>query len=159
MVEKNIIIEGNTGVWEMKLDGDIQGTFTGIFRFRCYLTPSQKIAADREMRELIGVNPTVANEHESYLAFALTQLKQRIISAPPFWTSTLQTSGISGDLPDENIIIAVLDASLGAESKYKGQLKQKKVDAIEKVKKAAEKILRTQEENPQEEKDPDESED
>lgn len=153
MVEKNkelersdIIIEGNTALWDIRLDGDINGTYTGSFRFKCFLTPTQRLAASREYRELLGPNPTIALEHEDNLAFALSQLKHRIISAPPFWTSTLQSSNVAGDLPDENIIMAVLDAAVGAELKYKAQLKTRKLEAIEKAKKAAERLLNTQQE-------------
>lgn len=137
----DIIIEGNTASWEMKVDGEIQGTYSGTFRFRCFLTPTQQIAANREYRELLGPQMTMAAEHESFLAYALTQLKYRIVTAPPFWSSTLQTSAISGDVPDENVITAVLDAAVAAEIKYKSQLKQRKLDAIEQARKAAEKIL------------------
>lgn len=135
----DIIIEGNTATWEMKVDGIINGTYTGTFRFRCYLTPTQQIAASREMREMLGPQMTMAPEHESFLAYALTQLKQRIISAPPFWSS----QSVPGDLPDENVISLVLDAAIGAELKYKKQLAQRKLEAIERAKQAAERMLST----------------
>lgn len=149
---KDIIIEGNTATWEIQLDGDINGTYTGSFRFKCFLTPTQRLAASREHRELLGENPTIALEHEYNLAYALSQLKYRIVSAPPFWTSSLQASNMPGDLPDENIIMAVLDAAIGAELKYRKQLKNKKTDAIERAKKAAERLLKLQEEDDNESK-------
>ena len=64
----DIIIESNLGNWEIKVDGDINGTYMGHFKFKCYLTPLQQIAANREFRELLGTNPSVAPEHESFLA-------------------------------------------------------------------------------------------
>ena len=140
--EYDIIIEGNQATWEMRLEGDIQGTYVGTFKFRCFLTPTQRLSAGREYRELLGSNPTVALEHEDNLAFSLSQLKQRVISAPPFWTS----NGVAGDLPDESIIDAVLDAAIASEIKFKEQLKQKKADAIERSKKAAEKMLKLRDE-------------
>lgn len=142
----DIIIEGNTATWEIKLEGDINGTYLGNFRFRCYLTPTQRLAASREYRELLGANPTLAETHIDNLAFALTQLKYRIISAPPFWTSSLSTTNMSGDLPDENIIQATLDAAISAELKYKAQIKVKRSDAIQKAKKAAERLLQARDE-------------
>lgn len=126
----DIIIEGNTAVWNMRLDGDIHGTYSGVFRFKCYLSPLQKIAADRERRELLGAQYMFASEHESFLAFALTQLKQRIVSAPPFWNSQ-NPGSMGGDIADENIISAVIDAALGAEIKYREQLKERKKQALE----------------------------
>jgi hypothetical protein len=143
----DIIIEGNTASWDMKVDGAINGTYTGAFRFRCFLTPTQQIAANREYRELLGPQLTMAPEHETFLAYALTQLKYRILSAPPFWTSTLQTSSVAGDVPDENIISAVLDAAIGAEIKYKKQLNERKLEAIKRAKEAAERMLNDQEES------------
>jgi hypothetical protein len=143
----DIIIEGNTARWDIKLDGDINGTYLGTFRFKCYLLPSEKLAAGREYRELLGANPTMANKHEDNLAFSLAQLKYRILSAPPFWTSTLQQTAISGDLPDENVIDAVLRAAVEAELKYAAQAKSKRTDAIERAKKAAERLIRVSEED------------
>jgi hypothetical protein len=151
MAEKNerpdILIDGNTATWELKLQGEIQGTYIGVFKFRCFLTPTQQLSAGREYRELLGTNPTSASEHESLLAYSLSQLKYRIIEAPPFWTSSLASSSFSGDLPDENVISAVLDAAINAEIKYKKQMKSRKLEAIDKAKKAAEKMLKQQDED------------
>lgn len=134
----DILIEGNTASWEVRLDGDIQGTYTGTFKFRCYLTPTQRLAASREHRELVGPHASLAPTHDDNLAFSLSQLKYRVLSAPPFWAS----NGISGDIPDSNVIDAVLEAAIAAELKYKAQLKQKKNDAIQRAKKAAEDLLK-----------------
>lgn len=137
----DLILEGNTATWEMRMDGDIQGTYSGSFRFRCYLSPLQQIAANREYREILGTNPAFASEHESFLAYALTQLKHRIIVAPPFWASQSPAS-LSGDIADENVIAAVLDSALGAEMKYKSQLKKKKLEAIAKAKESTDKLMK-----------------
>lgn len=134
----DITIDGTTASWDMRLEGDIAGTYAGTFKFRCYLTPMQKIAANREMRELLGAQMTMAAEHEANLAFALTQLKHRVISAPPFWGTG---GSLSGDIPDTNVILSVLDAAFAAELKYGESLKQKKLDAIERAKKSAEAML------------------
>lgn len=150
----DIIIEGSTATWELRAEGDIEGTYTGSFRFRCFLTPTQVLAAGREQRELLGKNPTLATNHEDQLAWSLAQLKQRIISAPPFWTSNVPLSGMPGDISDENIIGAVIDAAVSAESKYKSQIKSRKEDAIKRAKEMAEKTLsRVDEAPPKEEED------
>jgi hypothetical protein len=128
----------------MRLDGNIHGTYVGAFRFKCYLSPLQQIAANREYREILGPNPSFASEHESFLAYALTQLKYRIISAPPFWASQ-NPATLAGDIADENIISAVLDAALGSEIKYKSQLKKKKLDAVARAKAATEKLMNDEE--------------
>ena len=141
----DIQLEGNTGVWEMSLVGDVQGTYIGSFRFKGFLTPTQQIAANRDYRELLGSNPTMVPEHESFLAYALTQLKYRIVSSPPFW-SAARSASLEGDVPDENVISAALDAALATEIKYRNQLKKKKLEAIERAKQAAEKAMNTNDE-------------
>ncbi len=148
----DIILEGNTATWEMKIDGNIQGTYMGKFRFRCYLTPAQTIAANREFRELLGPNPAFTPEHESNLAFCLTQLKYRIIESPPFWGST---ESIPGNIPDENVISAIMDAAALAEQKYREQLAQRKADALKRAIAAAERTIKKnqeEEEPPSEDK-------
>ena len=153
----DLVIEGNTATWEMKIDGDIHGTYRGAFRFKCYLSPLQQIAADRERRELLGANPFSAGEHESFLAYALTQLKYRIVSAPPFWASS-NPATLAGDIADENVIAAVLDAALGSEMKYKTQLKKKKLDAIARAKPAVEKMMTDEDDENDSEEDSEENE-
>lgn len=136
----DIIIEGTTASWAINMEGDVSGTYTGTFRFRCYLNPTQKIAANREMRSLLGEFPMLVPEHESFLAYALSQLKYRILSSPPFWTSG--ENGYAGDIPDTNVLSAILDAAIDAEVKYMGQLQARKLEALEKAKKAAEAFLK-----------------
>jgi len=152
----DLIIEGNTATWNMRLEGDINGVYAGAFRFKCYLSPLQQIAANREYREILGPNPTFASEHESFLAYALTQLKYRVISSPPFWDSQSPAT-LAGDIADENIISAVLDAALGSEIKYKSQMKKKKLDAIARAKAATEKAMAGDDDDESDE-DEDESE-
>lgn len=137
----DVIIEGNTATWQIQSTGSVQGTYTGTFRFKCYLTPTEKLAAGRDYRELLGVNASLAFKNEDNLAFSLAQLKYRILSSPPFWSSAVGINGLAGDIPDENIIDLVLDAAVAAELKFTAQLQLKKEEAIKKAKEAAEKIL------------------
>lgn len=153
----DIIIEGNTATWDLRLDGLINGTYMGAFRFKCYLSPLEQIAASREYREILGPNPFAAEQHETFLAYALTQLKYRIIASPPFWTSA-NPAKLSGDIPDENIISAVLDASLGAEMKYKSQLKKKKLEAVVRGKASVQKAMTDGDEEEEDESESEESE-
>lgn len=148
--KEDLKIENGVATWEMRMDGTVAGTYVGVFKFRCYLTPTQRIAAGTEQRALLGSNMALADVHESFLAYALTQLKQRIVSAPPFWTSANPTSSLPGDIPDEEIIEAVLDAAIRAELLYKQQLKDKKEASLVRANKGVEII---------EEKQKDEEED
>jgi len=141
----DIILDGNTATWSLNLDGEIHGTYSGTFRFNCYLSPLKQIAANREYRELIGPNPTFASEHETFLAYALTQLKYRIVTAPPFWASQNQ-SAFAGDIADENVISAVLDAAISSEVKYRASLKKKRDAATQRAKSATENLMKEEKE-------------
>lgn len=143
---KDIVIENNTARWDISTNGDINGLYTGQFMFKCFLTPTEKLAAGREYREFLGSNATLALKHEDNLAFILAQLKYRVISAPPFWLSAMGINGIAGDLPDEKVLDVIFEASLSAEFKYLAVLQEKKELAIEKAKKAAESIVEDKDE-------------
>lgn len=144
---KDIHIEGNQATWNISTVGDILGTYTGTFRFKCFLTPSERLAAGRLYRELLGSNPTLVTEHEDNLALTLSQLKFRIISGPPFWSSAIGLDEIAGDIPDEMVLNSILDAASASELKFLAQLQEKKKDLIEKAKKAAEKVLEQDDED------------
>lgn len=151
----DIKIEGDVATWEMSAVGNIKGTYFGTFRFRCYLDPMQQIAAGREERQLIGENFSFAPDHEKFLAYALTQLKYRVISSPPFWAST-NPGGMPGNLPDGEIVSLVLGAAIDAEVKYKAEIKKRKEDAIERAKKASDAIVTQQKEEDEANKELDE---
>lgn len=138
----DISIDGNIATWNINITGDIQGTYVGIFKFKCYLTPIEQIKANRDYREMIGPNPLGAPEHETFLAYALCQLKYRVISAPPFWIS--EQGGIGGNIPDEDVLSAVLSAATDSEVKYRDMLKKRKEEALERARKAAEKHIKEQ---------------
>lgn len=133
-VRDDIQINGGIATWTMHIDGAVSGTYTGTFKFRCFLTPLQRIAAGREQRALLGESRAFAEtpdyEHEAWLAYLITQLKYRIISAPPFWNTSGINKSHEGDIPDENVLEKILDAATDAELIYKRQLKKLKEDAI-----------------------------
>jgi hypothetical protein len=143
-----IKIDGNIATWDIAAQGIINGTYTGQFKFRCYLTPLQQIAAGRDYRELIGANAALASEHETFIAYGLSQLKYRVISAPPFWSAGL--SEFMGDIADENIISLVLNAAINSELKYKEIMQIRQKDAIKKARDAAEQIKNSNNEDDEE---------
>lgn len=151
--KSDIKIDGDVATWKMRLEGEIRGTYVGTFKFKCFLLPTERIAANREYREQLGINPTVAGEHESALAYALAQLKYRILEAPPFWTATLSTSKFAGDIEDENIINSVLAMAMESEFIYRDLVKKKKEEAIQKSKAIAEDMRDKQDEEEPEDED------
>jgi hypothetical protein len=146
---KDIKLDGTQAVWEMRTEGAIYGTYAGTFRFRCFLTPLQTLAAGREYRTLLGENIAVAFQHESKLAWALAQLKYRVISAPPFWASQSTENGMAGDIADEEVITEVINAAMDAEVKYRNFLKKRKDDAIERAKKMGDALMAKKADKPE----------
>ncbi len=119
MTDTDITLDGSTANWPMpNTKGDYGGTYTGTFTFRCFLTPTQLLAASKKYRELLGPNAIFAPEHEGHVAYALTQLEHRILKSPPFWTQPLQNGEMAGNIPDLNIILMVLDAASRAQALY-----------------------------------------
>jgi len=137
----DIVIEGNIATWSLSMSGDINGTYHGTFKFKCFLTPTEKLAAGRLYRELLGANAALAFKEEDNLAFYIAQLKYRVVSAPPFWTSAIGVNGEAGDLPDTNVLNAISEAAMTAELKYIATLQNKKENMIKKAKESAEKML------------------
>lgn len=99
-----------------------QQTYLGKFKVKCALTPLDHINADKLNRELLGANLSMASDRAMNLAFALSQLKYRVIESPPFW----QTADLPGNIEDDNIIFEVLNRAIEAEEKY---LQRKSEDA------------------------------
>jgi len=126
----DISIEGNVATWNLNAIGLVNGTYLGTFKFKCFLTPSERLAAGRLYRELLGPNAALASIVEDNLSFTLSQLRFRIIEAPNFWTNAVGLNGLM-----------VLEAAVNAELKYVAQLEEKKEEAIKKAKKTAEALL------------------
>jgi len=132
--EKDVLLDsqGNAS-WEINMTAPIGGTYQGVFQFRTVLSPIQQIEADRDFRELLGANASFATTHVENLAYVLAQLRQRIIKAPPFWDDGL--SKFKGShIRDEEIIQAVYEAAVIAETKFRAHLKEKHKASIERLK-------------------------
>lgn len=140
------IIDGSTVIWSMpRLEGSLGGTYTGTFVFRVFLDPIRQLQAGREFRELLGSLSAQASETERELAFSLIQLKHRILKSPPFWSSTLQESGIQGNIGDLNIIGSILDAAIKAEHLYIRKIEKEREEILNRTIKVAEDLLEKQE--------------
>jgi hypothetical protein len=142
MDNNDITLNGSTATWRMpRTDGDLGGTYLGTFEFRCWLDPIRQLQAGREYRALLGELAAQATEDEGRLAFALTQIKYRALTVPPFWSSTSQESGISGNIGDLNIITMVLDAAFLSENLYKEKIAKERQAILERSIKVAEDLL------------------
>ncbi len=115
--------EGCTAVFHINEPGDTtRQTYIGIFKVKCILDPIDFMEADKLYRQLLGdIRPEAAHEHTANVAFALSQLKYRIIDPSPFWENK-RLGG--GHLKDNNIIISVLNMAMEAEQKYRDVMKK-----------------------------------
>lgn len=134
----DVVLENNKAIYNLDQVGEIGGTYKGIFEFRCFLNPVQYIAADREYRELLGSNPALSDPHADSLAYALIQLKYRIVKAPPFWYSD-ETLIPGGSTPDREIISLLLSAATEAEVKFRKSVLNKQEESVNKLKAIIEK--------------------
>lgn len=137
LTENDIVIEGSNAVFDLNMTAPVGGTYMGTFKFRCVLSPLQIIDADRDYRDLIGNQPSLVSETADNLAFSLSQLKQRVIVSPSFWT---ENSGRfpGGGVKDFEIISKVLEAAFLAENKYRRLLQEKHETAIKRLQSAIE---------------------
>lgn len=97
--------------------------YFGKFHVHCMLTANQILSAGKSYRTLLGQNMAFADSTEINLAFAISQLEQRIIKAPSFWNG--------GNLKDLDIIMLVLDMAVAAEEKYREIQKEEAAQALD----------------------------
>jgi hypothetical protein len=137
---EDLQIEGNICTYHLAAEGTVSGTFRGIFKFKCFLSPSEKLACGRLYRKLLGPNAALAFKNEDDLAYTLSQLTYRIVSAPPFWSSSIGVDGQVGDI-DENVLNIISEAASAAELKYWALLQEKRDQTLKSAKESAEKFL------------------
>ena len=110
-------IEDNIGIYQINiLDDESNESYVGEFRVKCILSPLDLLAIDRDFRELLGpVNPIMASGDANNIAFALSQLRHRVLAYPPFWKGEVYDGG---HLP-KKVLYAILDASIEVQEKFK----------------------------------------
>lgn len=117
---------GTFGFFEINSTGETTGSmYMGKFKVLTVLDPEQKLSAGREYRSLLGPNPAFASDLEANLAFALAQLRHRIVEPAPFWNG--------GRVKDENIILEVLDKALAVELFYRDEIKNRSENNLKKI--------------------------
>ena len=122
-------IEDNVGVFTIsELDGESNESYVGEFKVKLILSPLETLAIDRDYRELIGpVNPIMASSDANNIAFALSNLKHRVIAHPPFWKG----NGYDGGHISKNVLYVILDRSIELQDLFKKN-KQAEMDKIQK---------------------------
>lgn len=88
-------------------------TYEGEFTFKIKLSTADRFRQDQLFRDYIGANPDQANESARALAFMLSQINVRVVSAPIIWTSKRLGLDLSSDF-----IEAVFAESIKPESDF-----------------------------------------
>jgi hypothetical protein len=112
-------------------------TYEGPFRVKSGLSPFDELSASRDMRALLGEHGVQATDHEVNIAYALSQMKYRLIEGPLFWSEKAR-EGFGGADLDSNVIIAVLTAAVEAEVASNKRLKQEARERLKQMEKALE---------------------
>lgn len=107
-------------------------TYMGDFIFRVGLNPMMVIESDRYYRELLGGNPLVATTAAQEMAFAVSQLKYRVIKAPAWWESVFDPES---NFFDYGLLIEVLNKAIEAENSFKEQTQERLKQTQERVSK------------------------
>lgn len=117
-------IEDSTGIFTIsELDEETNETYIGEFKVKLVLSPLDILSIDRDYRELVGTtNPFLATNDATNIAFALSQLKYRITSAPYFWEAKI-TNYRAGHVP-KKILYSVLDKTLELHDMFKKNRKE-----------------------------------
>jgi hypothetical protein len=130
--DSEITLENDTAVWHLSFQGQVGGTYLGTFKFRTFLTPSQVLDADRDFRELIGPNAQFAATNAENIAYALAQLRHRVIESPPFWKEG--SSRFPGsNVKDLECLELVLEAAIASEVKYRKAIAERHAESIKKI--------------------------
>jgi hypothetical protein len=123
-----ILNEDATAKFDINVLGETtKQTYLGTFEVNCILSPLEEIEADKTYRSLLGDTAMLmADQRVKEITFALSQLKVRLISFPPFWENHIIGGG---HIKDYNVIFQVLDLAIKATNMYKEKL-QKEAEVI-----------------------------
>jgi hypothetical protein len=122
-----------SAIFDINIIGDESGNpYTGSFKVRTLLTRRQRAAADEIRRDFIGTNPEGASKQVAIDGFVVGQLAVRVLDAPDFF----KNAGVGGqNLPDFNVLEAILEKAILAEEERKSKLIKQADDATEILKK------------------------
>ena len=106
-----------------------KSTYMGQFVVKTILSPMDQINADKLYRSLLGENFLMASEKAKQYAFALSQLKYRIVSCPPFWEHRELGGSHIGDV---NILAEIIHKAIEKEENFNKTI-ERRTNNIEKV--------------------------
>jgi len=130
----------NENIAEFKIDvigEQTAQTYLGEFKTKCILSVGDEIEADKHYRNLLGENLIYATQDVKELAFALAQLKVRVIESPFFWGELKE----GHESEDRNLVFEVLNKSIEGQAQFleeKQKVINEKKDKLTKMLKSGE---------------------
>lgn len=140
ITRNDIAIVSNLATFSVNHEGALAGSYIGQFVFKCFLLPYERLSASKEKRDLLGEFGVAATAYEQNLALALSELKYRIVQAPPFWTQ----NNMLGNIADSDLIFKVYEAAMDSQEMYLEQKEENKKKMLEILQKQADAILEKQ---------------
>lgn len=108
-----------------------KSSYKGQFKVKCILSPLEYINADANYRELLGkTNPQYASDYVSQLAYALSQLRFRIMECPSWYNK--QGDGVR----DDKVLLDIFDKAVECEQQYREGIVKRFKSAQESVRSA-----------------------
>ncbi len=112
---------------------DTGESYKGDFKFKCLLSPLDRINIDKQYRSLLGTNLHDVGIEAANLANVLSELLFRITEAASFWNS--KENFIPGDhIKDRNVLLKVYEEALSCELEFKQEIKDKAEESKKDIK-------------------------
>ena len=109
------------------LGKDTNESYMGEFCVKTIISPLDSIKIDRLYRELLGsINPHLASDATQNYAFALSQLKYRVLEMPEFF----KNKELDGGHLDASVLVEIINLAIEAEEEYKNE-QEKKIQQIQ----------------------------
>lgn len=119
-----------TGSFTINIIGDTTGeNYRGVFEVRTRISHRDNLREDEIRRTLLGTNPTTATPRAANTAEVFSQLHNRIVKAPTWWTG----SDGGQDLEDDNVIAAIYENMIKARQESLDELKSQAEKAKEEL--------------------------
>jgi len=131
-------------------------TYFGNFKCKCSLNAIEYIKSNKEFIEEVGSSSNFGEPEE--IAFALIQLKYRLLNWAPFWAIGDSVNINGGHLKDYNVITHVFNICMKAEEEYKDMMKKEYNKVKDKIAEQRDQIIKQRSEKDLEKKEETEKE-
>ena len=128
MEDINVDFYMGTATFFVKKEGAANKTsYSGMFKVKCVMSPMEYINSDSLYRKLLGEsNPQYASDLAGRMAYAIAQLKYRIMDCPDWFKSD---NGMYGSNSEDNVLLYVFDKCVEAEMLYREGMEKRAKEA------------------------------